>query len=138
MYPASYPLWTLQGRRAPEWMVNLLADIYAAEITGTHGMGICHPRATWLTLLISNSEECPCGELGRWEDGTERGEKGSVVWCARCAEAEIVLLEARWARIHALSREVDRRCVPRAVDEIETTPIPHRETMAALVFGGQS
>lgn len=132
--PASYPLWTLQGTAAPAWAVDLLADLYAAEIKGTHGMGIAHPRACWLTLIVSSVEECcRCGSPDvRWEDS----EVGA--FCRGCAETEIVVTEARVARIHALAREVERQCVPRAVDEVETTPIPHRETMAALVFGGQS
>lgn len=130
--PASYPLWTLQGKAAPEWTVDLLADLYAAEIRGSHGMGIAHPRASWLTLLVSSCEECcRCGSTAvRWEDAEEGA------FCRGCAETEIVVLEARWTRIHALARAVDEAC-PRAVDEVETTPIPH-VPMATLVFGGRS
>lgn len=130
--PGSYPLWTLQGKAAPEWAVDLLADLYAAEIKGTHGMGIAHPRASWLTLLVSSCEACcRCGSPDvRWEDAEEGA------FCRLCAEAEIVALEARWGRIHALARAVDEAC-PRAVDEVETTPIPH-QTMTSLVFGEAS
>lgn len=130
--PASYPLWTIQGKTAPEWAIDLLADLYAAEIKGSHGMGIAHPRASWLTLLVSSCEECVrCGSPDvRWEDA----EDGA--FCRPCAEAEIVALGARaGARIHALARAVDEAC-PRAVDEVETTPIPH-VPMAVLVFGGR-
>lgn len=131
--PGSFPLWTLQGSAAPEWVIDTLADLYASEIVGTHGMGIAHPRACWLTLIVSSVEECcRCGARDvRWEDA-EAG-----CFCRDCAETEIVVTEARIARIHALAREVDRQCVPRAMDEIETTPIPH-VPMATLVFGCRS
>lgn len=117
--PASYPLWTLQHTNAPAWMIDLLADIYAGEITGTHGFGICHPRARWLRLVVSDREECPCGAIGFWEDDSllER-----VVYCRRCADAEIALFAAAdWRRAQQAAREA----VPHPVDADETTPIPH-------------
>lgn len=83
--PASYPLATLV-EAPPEWMLDQMADDYQAQIVGTHGFGIRHPRAAWLTLVVSSVEECfSCFAPARWRDGDR------TAYCARCAEAEIAL-----------------------------------------------
>lgn len=128
-YFGSYPLHTLV-ETPPEWAINLLADLYQPEVNGTHGFGLPHPRACWLTLVVSSVEECcRCSSPDvRWED------KEVGAFCRDCAETEIVVTEARMARVHALAREVDRLAVPHPMDAVETTPIG-REAMRTVVEG---
>jgi len=106
--PPSYPLWTLQASAAPEWAINLLADLYEIEIQGTHGFGVRHPRAPWLLLVVSSVERCACGERARWE------EMGGPAFCPRCADAEIALVAAEQLR-----REAG---VPEPIPAYETEP----------------
>jgi hypothetical protein len=85
-------------------MVDIMADLYAAEIHGTHGFGIRHPRAPWLTLVVSSVVECfCCFAPARWE------EDYGTAFCSRCADAEIAVASARAA-------------VPRPVVAYETEP----------------
>jgi len=107
IYPASYPLSTLVEAPA-EWALNLMADLYQADIKGTHGFGVRHPRAPWLLLVVSSVERCACGERARWE------EMGGPAFCPRCAEAEIALVAAEQLR-----REDG---VPEPVPAYETEP----------------
>ena len=95
-FPASYPLGTIVEAPA-EWMIDVMADLYQAEIVGSHGFGIRHPRAPWLKLVVSDRAECwSCNDLARWEEGSPR-----VAWCSRCAEAEVALVAAEdWRRSH--------------------------------------
>jgi hypothetical protein len=117
----SYPLPEFR-QTPPEWMLDLLVDLYQGEINGAHGFSLRHPRAPWLRLVVSDRIECAgCYAPARWEDVYP-----TVVWCPRCAEAEIALNAAEGLR---------RQAVPCRIDEIETTPIPP-ESMSAVVFGG--
>jgi hypothetical protein len=127
-YPNSHPIGALI-EYPPEWMLDLMVDIYQAEIVGAHGFGIRHPRAPWLRLVVSDRIECTgCYAQARWEDVYPE-----VVWCPRCAEAEIALNAAA-----AIRREAFRRqAIPCPVDGVETTPIPV-EPMSAVVFGRAS
>lgn len=95
--PASYPLGTFL-KTPPEWAINLLADLYAAEIVGTHGFGLRHPRAPWLTLVVSSVVECfSCVAPARWEEAGH-----GTAFCARCAEAEAALVKAGSAVVRAV------------------------------------
>lgn len=113
MFPASYPLPTLVEVPS-EWALDLLAGLYQAEIHGTHGFGLTHPRADWLRLVVSSVEECNCGAPGRWEDATlmRRADGSRVLWCARCADGEIA--------IHAAEKLRRASRVPRAFPAYET------------------
>lgn len=73
----------------PFWAIRTLATVHRADLTGSCGYGHLHPRASWLTLLVTSKHECACGALATWEDG-EGG-----VYCGRCAEAEGALADAR-------------------------------------------
>lgn len=113
MFPDSYPLPTLVEVPS-EWALDLMADIYQAEIVGTHGFGMTHPRARWLRLVVSSVEECDCGAPGRWEDATltRRDDGSAVLWCARCADAEIA--------VHAAEMLGRASRAPRVVPAYET------------------
>jgi hypothetical protein len=112
--PASPPLGDLV-EVPPEWMLDLMIDLYQVEVRGAHGFGLCHPRAPWLRLVVTDREECDCDALGCWEDAAaERREDGTrVLYCRRCADAEIALNAAERLR---------RQAVPRAVHTYETEP----------------
>lgn len=126
-YPSSYPLATLVERPSL-WMLEILADLYEAEIRGTHGLHIVHPRASWLTLVVSSVTTCgACGGPARWEERSDDGER--VAWCGRCAEAEVALAAARALRWPA-------RRAP-AGDLTRTVRVP-AITMHAMVYGARA
>lgn len=102
----SYLLTTTRGLAG--WMIDILADDYASTIRGSHGFGVRHPRAPWLTLVVSDNIECGtqgCDELARWEEGYE------YLFCPRCADAEIALVEAakaQFAKARSRAAQVSR------------------------------
>lgn len=120
----SYLLTTTRGLAG--WMIDILADDYASTIRGSHGFGVRHPRAPWLTLVVSDNIECGtqgCDELARWEEDYDHP------FCPRCAEAEVALAAARALRWPA-------RRAP-AGDLTRTVRVP-AITMHAMVYGARA
>jgi hypothetical protein len=72
----------------PPWALDVLATVHRADVTGSHSFDHRHPRAWWLTLVVTSKEECACGELASWRD-CDRG-----LFCSGCADLEFALAEA--------------------------------------------
>jgi len=127
-FPSSYPLGALV-ETPPEWMIDLLADLYAAEIVGTHGFGIRHPRAAWLNLVVSSVTECFCCEApARWEEDYQ------TAYCSRCAEAEIAVAAARGAvPRHAPAYETEPTKVEPFLPDAQLPPLRTASLLCALV-----
>lgn len=72
----------------PAWALDVLATVHRADVRGSAGYGHRHPRARWLTLLVTSKIECDCGEVASWQDAD------GWPFCGRCAEAEGALADA--------------------------------------------
>lgn len=90
MFPSQHAGLLLGGAVGfPFWALETLAAVHRENVTGSHGFGHRHPRARHLTLLVTVTEECACGELAAWRENFE------TVFCGRCADVEGALAEAR-------------------------------------------
>lgn len=92
MFPSQHAgnlLGGLGSYSYPAWALDVLATVHRADVRGSTGYGHRHPRAKWLTLLVTSKEECACGKLATWRDSDRSA------FCGACADTEFALADAR-------------------------------------------